>query len=176
MCSRKNTWIGSTGLSNITAAPTATTVVQQVYIPVCLLTFSSQNAISHFPPWVNSRQRTEIISGFWLSARVENTFHLPSAPALTPTSFLLHSSLPFSHFTLIAPSPNLSGWFQACCVWPDLVSCDWNSNYDHLQIAFPPTEKSCCLSSALITPNPSMLTCLEGQPMFFWVEKPLTCN
>lgn len=137
-------WIGSPALSNITAAPTATTVMQQVYIPVCLLTFSSQNVISHFHLWVNSRQHTEIISGFWLSARIENTFHLPSAPALTPSSFFLHSSFPFSHFTLIAPSPNLSGWFQACCVWPDLVSCDWNSNYDHPQIAFPPTEKSCC--------------------------------
>lgn len=147
-------------------APTATTVMQQVYISVCLLLFSLLNVNSHFHLWVNSRRPTEIISGFWLSACIENTFHLPSAPALAPSSFPTYSSFSFSHFILIAPSLHLSGWFQACCIWPDLVSRNWNSNYDHLQIAFPLTEKSRSLPSALLTSDPSMLTCMGSRQVF----------
>lgn len=151
----------------------------EVYIPFRLLLFSLLNVNSHFHLWVNSRQPTEIISGFWLSACIENTFHLPrlpSAPALAPSSFPTCSSFSFSHFILIAPSLYLSGWFQACCIWPDLVSRDWNSNYDHLQIAFPLKKKSRSLPSALLTSNPSMLTCMGSRVFFFLVEKLLTCN
>lgn len=73
------------------------------------------------------------------------SFSLPrpssAAPFAPVPPTLVHSSFPLPHVILIAPSPRLSGWFQACCVWPDLVSRDWNSNYDSLPIAFPPSEK-----------------------------------
>lgn len=96
--SSKYTWIGSTGLSNITAAPTATAVRQQVYIPAFLLLFSSQNVISHFHPGRNSRQLTKIISGLWLRSCIDNTVHLPClSPFLAPPQLqplLLHPRPP----------------------------------------------------------------------------------
>lgn len=153
--------------------------MQQVYLPVCLLLFSLLNVNSHFHLRVNSRQPTEIISGFWLSACIENTFHPPASPLNSSPRPILYSSsyssFSFSHFILIPPSLHLSGWFQACCIRPDLVSRDWNSNYDHFQIAFPLNEKSCSLPSALLTSNPSILTCM-GSRQVFLVEKLLTCN
>lgn len=103
-----------------------------------------ENVISHFRLGSNSRQRTEIICGFWLCACIDNTLcphlsHLSlfltlpnptllplSSPVLAPfTSLTLHTS-PLAHFfpphlALISPLPGLSGWFQACCIWPDLV-------------------------------------------------------
>lgn len=111
-----------------------------------------QVRLRHFPPPLSfSRPRPSSAPAF--------------APTPPPSPILAHSPFLFPHFTHTAPSPRLSGWFQACCVWPDLVSCNWNSNYDSLPIAFPPSEKSCYLSSAAWTLL-SMLTCMRTRQWF----------
>lgn len=60
--------------------------------------------------------------------------HLSCLLSCTP-----HHPFPPPHLILISPLPGLSVWFQACCVWPDLVLYDWSSNYNSLGIVFPPT-------------------------------------
>lgn len=123
--------------------------------PKCHFTFTSQR---RFKAAHQDNLRIPTRRVHWQHFPPSLPFSLPhpfSAAAFAhapPTSAILaHSSFPFPHFIPTAPSLRLSGWFQACCVWPDLVSCDWNSNYDSLPIAFPPTEKSRYLSSAALT-------------------------
>lgn len=140
------------GLSNITPALTTTTVKQQIYIQPHHPMLFSENVISHFRLGSNSRQCTEIICGFWLvrvlttlSAHISSSVissstplswspHLPCLLSCTP-----HRPFPPPHLILISSLPSLSVWFQACCVWSDLVLYDWSSNYNSLWIVFPPT-------------------------------------
>lgn len=97
------------GLSNITPAPTTTTVKQQIYIQPHHPALFSENVISHFRLGSNLRQCTEIICGFWLRVRVLTTppahvsssVSLPivSRPCPPVTSPPLHSIPPLTSFS-----------------------------------------------------------------------------
>lgn len=121
----------------------------------------SENVISYSHICGNLGQRTEIIYGLRLSARANNTLCppllIPSLLLALVLSPVLFSSPHLSSSSLLSPpshiplSPSLSWWFQACCIWPVLVSCDWNSNYDSLPTAFSSHGKFRYLSSAGLT-------------------------
>lgn len=119
--------IHSSGLSNITATVTTTTVKQQIYIQPHRSMLLSENVISYSRLGWHSRQCTDIICGFWLNACVDSTLCPPllvrlsfftrlSPLALASSPFLLgllHSAPLLSH-----PFPPLTSFssllFPAC--------------------------------------------------------------
>lgn len=159
----------SSGLSNITAAPTATSVKQQIYIQHHRPVLFSENVISHFAPGFKFEAVHRDNLWIWTPCMywqrsLPTSLHL----SLLPTPCLPQSAPPhlprlslilclLSPHSYLCFSPACQGWFQACCVWPDFVGCDRNSNYNSLWIAFPPS-----LLPIIRGLNPALQTDMQG--------------